>query len=85
MCCTHLKGHLQKKRGRENSSAGVVQYAYGIKATVHIRENHKEMTTYIDENPRPPIHAIVIESEAALLQHLDRSPPSISLMYSLCL
>ena len=29
------------------------------------------MLYYIDEDPRPPIHAIVIESEAAMLEHLD--------------
>ena len=29
------------------------------------------MTTYIDEDPLPPIHAIVFGSEAAMLAHLD--------------
>ena len=29
------------------------------------------MLYYIDEDPRPPIHAIVMESEAAMLEQLD--------------
>ena len=29
------------------------------------------MLYYIDEDPRPPIHAIVMESEAAILEQLD--------------
>ena len=55
---------MSSARGCENSSGkslsrGVVQFAYGIKANVHIRETQRDMTTYMDEDPLPPIHAIV--------------------------
>ena len=53
------------------SQAGVVQYAYGIKANMHIRDTHRYTSTFIDDDdPRAPIHAIVNKSGAAMRDHL---------------
>ena len=47
----------------------VLPYAYGIKAA---DPQHTDiMLYYIDKDPRPPIHAIVIEDTDAMLEQLD--------------
>ena len=72
---------MPSARGRsreKNRLAGlVVQYAYDIKTDIQCREKQKNrdiMTTpntYIDDDPYPPIHDIVMGSEALMLKYLD--------------
>ena len=38
---------------------------------MHIRETHRYMTTFIDYDPLPPIYAIVIKSEDAMLDYVE--------------